>query len=389
MVNYWRQPTIKAIWDRCHRSKDGYGSIELRVTGGGKNTYFSLGIKVKKNQFKDGYICNRPDAHILNNIIQKMISDIREVIMKQQEEGYIDVKKIPAALKRLRAPRQNFVEYCYKRLRVRNNGNGKDSKQRSDRFFIRCFKDWGQIVEFADVNDYKIVEFDNWLRAKDMTAYSRWQNYHRYLNSCILDAVAEGLLTRNPYKFLKIKKDKSRGINKYLTLEEFEAIENVDLPTKSLERVRDLFVFQTYTAMAYADLALFNAKEIVELKGKKVYVSMRRKTGETYTIPLLQPALAILSKYNNKLPMLSNVKYNEYLKVVAQAAGIDKPISSHWARHTGATLLLNGGVPMHIVSKILGHAKIAITESTYAKTLDESIVDAIAEYEKNAEKKKK
>ena len=77
------------------------------------------------------------------------------------------------------------------------------------------------------------------------------------------------------------------------------------------------------------------------------------------------------------LPIISNVKYNEYLKVVAQAAGIDKPISSHWARHTGATLLLNEGIDIKIVAKICGHSSMRITEQIYAKLLDETVVEAV------------
>ncbi len=94
--------------------------------------------------------------------------------------------------------------------------------------------------------------------------------------------------------------------------------------------------------MAYTDLKAFNTKNIQEVKGMKVYIGQRAKTGQTFTFPLLKETLAILTKYKNKLPIISNVKYNEYLKVVAQAADIDKPVSSHWARRTGATLLLNG-----------------------------------------------
>ena len=62
---------------------------------------------------------------------------------------------------------------------------------------------------------------------------------------------------------------------------------------------------------------------------------------------------------------------------MAQAAGIDKPLTTHWARHTGATLLLNEGIPMQIVSKICGHSSTKITEQIYAKLLDETVVDAI------------
>jgi integrase len=120
---------------------------------------------------------------------------------------------------------------------------------------------------------------------------------------------------------------------------------------------------------------------IEEVKGTKVYTGKRNKTGKPFTIPLLSPALEILDKYNNILPIISNVKYNEYLKVVAQASGIEKPVSSHWARHTGATLLLNEGVDMRIISKICGHSSIKMTEQIYAKLLDETVVDAIKDIE--------
>lgn len=116
---------------------------------------------------------------------------------------------------------------------------------------------------------------------------------------------------------------------------------------------------------------------LVNIKGMQVYTGKRDKTGKQFTIPTLKPALDILHKYSGKLPIISNVKYNAYLKVVAQAAGIDKPLTTHWARHTGATLLLNEGVPMQIVSKICGHSSTKMTEQIYAKLLDETVVDAI------------
>ena len=59
------------------------------------------------------------------------------------------------------------------------------------------------------------------------------------------------------------------------------------------------------------------------------------------------------------------------------AKGIEKPISSHWARHTGATLLLNEGIDMKIVAKICGHSSMKITEQVYAKLLDETVVEAV------------
>ena len=82
-------------------------------------------------------------------------------------------------------------------------------------------------------------------------------------------------------------------------------------------------------------------------------------------------------KYEGQLPIISNVKYNLYLKTVAQYAGIDKPLSTHWARHTGATLLINEGVDAQIIKKICGHSSVKITEQIYAELLDETVVDAV------------
>jgi site-specific recombinase XerD len=199
-----------------------------------------------------------------------------------------------------------------------------------------------------------------------------------------MDAIDEGHIKRNPYRWLNIEKGKhTNGIGKYLTMEEFHKIKNTPMPTISLEKVRDLFVFQTYTCMAYSDLKQFDYNEVSEIKGRKVYVSTRKKTKKGFTIPLLDGAMAILIKYNYILPLISLEKYNLFLKSVAQYAGIDKPISSHWARHTGATMLLNEGVSMQIVSKVCGHSSIKITEQVYAKLLDETVVDSISEIEKN------
>lgn len=383
------QPYIAFVYDRYHKATaTKRGVLEIRVTYDGKQKYMTTGFRLLPKEWHHGMVVNRPDAQILNQTLQMLINDIRKVLLKMQEEGRIDIFAIPSELDKLRKPKQTFLDYIMKRGEVRKHGRKKDSQERYNRF-LRFFEEFGEIKDFTDITDANVKKFDDWCNKKKLKPYSKWNNYHRFLNSFIIDAINDGLLTRNPYKSIHIEKGKTVGIEKYLTPEEYQKICDVELSTKSLERVRDLFVFQANTCLAYTDLAAFSSKKIETVKGKKVYVGRRHKTGETFVVPMLPKALEILAKYKDRLPKISNVKYNKYLKDVAEEAGIAKAITSHWARHTGATLLLNGGVPMHIVSKILGHAKIAITESTYAKTLDESIVDAVVEYEKNAEKRKK
>lgn len=373
-------PQIALVYDRKSvSSPKKEGIIEVRITHNRKQRYISTGIKVLPNQWRKNAVVNRTDSTQLNQYINSLLTNIQQVICEMSHAGCIDISLISGRLQK--KEEISFFEFCLQRAEIRKYGKKKDSQERYDRF-LRLFAKWGRIRTFEDITENNIIKYDRYLDSQRLKPYSKWNNYHRFLNSFIIDAIKEGYLTRNPYNWLNIDRTQDTSLRKYLTPEEFHRIKVVELPTISLERVRDLFVFQTYTCLSYTDLRDFDASEITEVKGMKVYMGNRQKTRKNFTIPLLKEPLEILEKYNGKLPVISNVKYNEYLKLVAQAAGIDKPLSTHWARHTGATLLLNEGIDMRIVSKICGHSSTKITEQVYAKLLDETVVDAISRIDK-------
>lgn len=371
-------PRLTYIYDRYKKaSSKRKASIELRITYNYKQKYISTGIEVLPRQWKNGSIVNHTEAEHLNNELSHFLIEVRQIIIDMESSNNIDIFSIPKILEKKRNGIITFIDFCKKRAEVRKYGKSDDTVQRYDRF-IRLFNEYGKITDFSDITEASILAYDSYLNSKGMKPYSKWNNYHRFLNSFIIDAIDAGYIKKNPYKWINIEKDKdTNGYKRCLTPEEFQRIKRVELSTESLQHIRDVFVFQTYTCLSYADLKHFNIQSIQNVKGMKVYIGKREKTEIEFTVPLIKPALDILRKYNNKLPVISNVKYNEYLKVVAQAAHIDKPVSSHWARHTGATILLNRGIPMQIVAKICGHSSTRITEQVYAKLLDETVVDAI------------
>lgn len=376
-------PIITYIYDRYKKATSKKGAaIELRVTYNRKQKYISTGIDVLPKEWKKNAVVGRGDAQQLNQQLDQLLIDVRQIIVDMQREGDINIFAIPERLKKLKDAGTNLLTFIRQRTNIREYGKSKDTQERYERF-IRLFKKYGQIKDFSDITESKIISYDRYLASTGMKPYSKWNNYHRFLNSFIMDAIDEGLMKKNPYKWINIDKENDDETSRYLTPAEFKRIQNAKLPTESLEKVRDVFVFQTYTCLSYSDLRDFSPEKTVEIKGMKVYTGKRDKTGKQFTIPLLQPALEILRKYNNKLPIISNVKYNEYLKIVAQAAGIDKPVSTHWARHTGATMLLNEGIPMQIVSKICGHSSTRMTEQVYAKLLDETVVEAVKKLKSN------
>ena len=60
--------------------------------------------------------------------------------------------------------------------------------------------------------------------------------------------------------------------------------------------------------------------------GKKWIKMYRQKTGKELNIPLLPKAEQMLDKYQYHLPVISNQKFNSYLKEIADILGIEKPI---------------------------------------------------------------
>ena len=188
-------------------------------------------------------------------------------------------------------------------------------------------------------------------------------------------AVEEGYIKVSPFKIV-LKKEKKEVVP--LTIEEVNIIRKKKIDIARLAKIRDLFVFECYTGLAFSDLASLSQKDFhIDESGNKWIIKKRHKTNVVATIPLLPIALEILERYNYKLPCLTNVKYNAYLKEIGDICGIKKSLHSHLARHTWATILLNAGMDMVSVSKCLGHANSKITESTYAKVLPDKLFEKV------------
>ena len=138
-----------------------------------------------------------------------------------------------------------------------------------------------------------------------------------------------------------------------------------DISITRVEVVRDLFLFQCYTGLAYKDLQSLTKNNIqIGIDKFRWIIINRKKTGTLCKIPLLPISEGIIKKYSNHIcnevsdklfPVPSNQKMNAYLKEVGDICGIHKALHSHLARHTFATTVtLSKGIPMETVSKLLG-----------------------------------
>lgn len=364
-------PTLRFVFDRKKvATKEKKGLVQIEVCSERKRKWIGTGVKVYADQWDDKRkVSARPDSLDLNMKLDLMMSNILEYVNSLiRRKVPFDFESLDVFLKNS-SESDSFIDFI-----VRRTDERKDRAEgtiKHYRTLVKVLEDFGRINYFHDLTRSNITMFDDYLRSKgikDTTVYG----YHKNMKAYINEAIRFGIISENPYVGLKINRGKSDK-RKYLTYEEMRRMERCRITDPSVNRVRDLFLFQCYTGLAYSDLYKFDFAIDVERRGNKFIIADRRvKTNEDYFIVLLSPAMEILRKYNFDLPVISNQKYNDYLKVAASFAKIDKNLTTHCARHTFAVFALNNGVPMEVVSKMLGHTNIKTTQ-IYAKVLNTEV----------------
>ena len=152
------------------------------------------------------------------------------------------------------------------------------------------------------------------------------------------------------------------------------------MPDKTHELVRDLFLFSTFTGLAYSDVKNLTEDNLQTFfDGNLWIITRRKKTNTESNIRLLDVPRKIIEKYrgmtrdNKVFPMPSNTTCNKKLKAIAKLCGIKVHLTYHVARHSAATtVLLSNGVPIETVSRLLGHTNIKTTQ-IYAKITAQKI----------------
>lgn len=364
---------LSIIHNRLKRATSKHEvSVELCFCAKRQRKYFSTGVKVTTTQWSDAskMVVKRKDADELNGIIQAYRARANEIISKMVKEGCCDLNVIISQMNG-EDEGTSFIEYCERRRNERKVC--EHTKKRYD-VFIKFLKTWGKIKSFQDCNVSKVRAMDEYLHRQDKAQCTIY-DYHKYLKLFINDAMIDGLIEQNPYKFLPFHIGK--GEKQYVdcvTEDQFAAIKKLKLSTPHILHARDLFLFQCYTGLAYSDLASFNYANCEEIGGKMFYHAKRTKTDTDFVFQLLNPALELLQKYDFKLPKMSNQRYNDYLKAIGQMVGVDR-LHTHMGRATAATLFLSKGMPINIVARVLGHTTLRQT-TRYARTLNKDVQSA-------------
>lgn len=249
---------------------------------------------------------------------------------------------------------------------------------------------WGKDVLLADL-DKKWVE--KYIKFR-MDAGNKVSTIKKDLGdfSVVINSV-EGYKGENPFHKAQSTLKAEKPVKIKLTLQEIRSMETTKLSGLN-DVARDMFLFAFYThGMRFENVATFKTESIKN--GVLSYrMNKAKKLREIQVHPKLQ---AIIDKYKGKhLYLFPVVKQkitdnwvkkeiigsataliNANLKRVAIICGIDKPLTTHIARHTFASLSLKRNVSRDILKDALGHSSYAVTEMYLDSLSDDDINEAV------------
>jgi integrase/recombinase XerD len=221
----------------------------------------------------------------------------------------------------------------------------------------------GRDVTIQQLDSDLLNNFANHLRKSvcENTVWMRIQQVKSYLSYAARHMVA----TNQDYKKCIVTMDEPDPV--WLEEQELNALLDLywenSLSVINQNNLR-AFLFASFTGLRVSDLTRWNKNWI---KGSFIsFIPIKRRKSAKEPKPLLIPIIPIAEEFINDLnadsfELPSDQKYNDGLKKIAKIAGIKKNITSHVARHTFATWLAIEGVPVLVISKLLGHKNVQTT----------------------------
>ena len=237
-------------------------------------------------------------------------------------------------------------------------------------------------LTFTSLDESKLTDYVSYLRDKKEMRNSTIGKQIGFLKWFLRWSFKKGYNQNKEYDTFspKLKTTQKKVI--FLTWPELTKLKEYKIPDtkKYLERVRDVFLFCCYSGLRYSDV--YNLRRS-DIKPDHIEVTTI-KTADSLIIDLNDHSKALLEKYKDvhfedhkALPVISNQRMNDYLKELAELAGIDDPVretyykgneridtvtpkyallGTHAGRRTFICNALSLGIPAQVVMKWTGHS---------------------------------
>ena len=374
----------------------------------GKQTkiQYSTGHAVLPKHFRDGKVVNTYEKHDINASLKKMEAIFHEEVEEATQKGLDPYKAL--LIRTIRKaqgldpeiPKNLFLldyieDFLEQMDRLENNRGGLGLAKGTKKTYTtlhNIYKDY-EIHSTSKGKSRITLQHATIDEIEGFRGYLLKQKYSqgtiikriKSIKAVVNHAKRRGLSVSNAFSDFrnarKQTKDKEEII--YLTEEEISQITdpNLDLPPY-LQNTQRIVIIHLTTGQRVSDIMeLKEGSFRAEKDGTFTAVIRQQKTGKEVNIPIIgEQALEVIR--TGLFRVISDQKYNDYIKVLGKRAGIDtiikakarkkvkngyrnvetkgekyRFISSHTFRRTALTRLYQIGIPEYHILQISGHSK--------------------------------
>ena len=374
--------------------QNGLSTIFTRITSNGEQIQFSTKLEIalmRWNQKLNKAIGSNSSAKEMNLRLSQIKASLYKFYF-DTPQGYTEdqkLKRVKMAFLGIKPPTslmylfERHIKHMKRRIGIsisKTTVYKYSATMKNIQEFLVANMEVGD-VDIRSVSTRTLDDLYLFLRKERALKNNTAMKHMQKLSTIFNIAIEDGLVFNNPFRYFSIYLEETTPLS--LSLDEIKAIESKRFSTQRLSAVRDIFVFSCWTGICFSDICKLNSQNIIKgFDGNSWIVINRTKTKAEARIPLLPPAKKILDRYftdcNNTsiFKISTNQKTNEYLKEIADICGIDKRLTYHVSRHTFAIQMLNYGVSIESLSKMMGHKTIKSTQ-VYARVTDRKIKQEI------------
>ena len=412
-------PKLRLHTSLSNTRKDGYASIVIRASYSGRtDLYTGYSVQPKqwntsKERVKQGIKVDGVFYNVINDKLDEMerfcIDYVNSTLARGEVVTVEELKKqFNYKYKLGKEDKSDEFYYLFDKFIAERKGSQGWGQDMED-VFVRLKEKWQAYKPQMTFDHLSVEVMEGFKVSLSRTMYNEAIDKNlSYFRQFVTWARNKNYRIHPDFFSYKPKLPKAKKAVRYLTLDELDAVYNLDLSNnEALDRVRDIFIFQCYTALRYSDVSQLKRDNIkVDPKGNYIIDLVTEKDDDRVTYRLPNRAVAIYKKYqdyvyegNVAFPTISNQKYNEHLKELGKAANLQgewidyeyrlnekivvkipkSDLTTHTARRTFVVTAVNEGVDLELIALITSHSALA-TMKPYIKANrrgSDLVIDAI------------
>jgi len=365
----------RLVFNRSGRlNRKGEGLVQVECQQGKRRIYFSTKVYLEPKYWRCGMVVDHELSADLNVILRRMRIDIERVELDfMKRDVKVTLPMLREAVESNTAPSAKLTDFGRSVIAASDRRDVTKANYRTLMNDIDKFRRGVRVDEC----DYSFVEkYDLYLKDSGVQHNTRVGRL-RLLRAVLNEAMKRDMIARNPFDRYRVEGMTSR--HGFLGDGDIAKLERLTELTGMEEMVRDAFLFCCFTGLRWSD---FKALQPENIKNGWIRIVMQ-KTNQPVAIPYTKlfegRAELMLKRYdgdirrmNNRLP--TNSQVNSTLRDILRKACINVGfrVTFHTSRHTFASLLLEEGIPVTTVQRMLGHTKVQTTQ-IYAEVTERTI----------------